>query len=58
MLNVRNNDGVSAILCAAQHGNAEWIAELVEQGADVNTTDRKGNTALIHTVMCEKLHLY
>lgn len=47
--NVRNGDGVPAILIAAENGGIGWVALLLKYDADVNIASREnGKTVLMH----------
>ncbi|KAG2503012.1 hypothetical protein JM18_009682 [Phytophthora kernoviae] len=42
-----DEDGYTALLCAAQNGHVDVVLLLLEQGADIEKTNGKGCTALI-----------
>ena len=50
-LNARNNDGVTALIRAVEHGNTEIVGAVVEAGADMKIRDNYGNTPLIRASM-------
>jgi len=43
---LKNNEGQTALMLAAQHGSINVAKELIAAGADLNARDNKGNTAL------------
>ena len=45
-LDVRNNDGVTALNEASERGKPECFKLLIDAGADLNVRTKKGNTAL------------
>ena len=47
-VNVRDGDGVSALVLAAESGSTAALEVLLENGADVNSADARGRTALMH----------
>ena len=47
-LNVRNNNGDTPLIFAAQKNTAEAVEILINAGANVNVQDNSGNTALIY----------
>ena len=50
-LEVRNADGVTALLAAVRHGQFNTVEYLLEKGADANAADREGTTPLIFAVI-------
>ena len=46
--NIQDNDGKTALIYAAIHGNAVIIEELIERGAQINIKDNYGMTALMY----------
>ena len=46
-VDLRTNDGESALHYASQNGMLEVVNRLLKKGADVNMQDKRGNTALI-----------
>ena len=46
-VNARNNEGRTALMNAAQYGNAEAVDVMIAAGADVNLKDRHDRTALM-----------
>jgi uncharacterized protein len=46
--NARNEEGMTALMLAANLGNLEMVQALIDSGADVNVTDERGFTALFH----------
>ena len=40
----------SALYAASEHGNAEKVSILIEKGAEVNSKDEDGNTALMKAI--------
>ncbi|BFZ23453.1 hypothetical protein BsWGS_26492 [Bradybaena similaris] len=46
LLNLRNNEGFSALMCDVSRGACTDVSELIDGGADVNITDVDGNTVL------------
>jgi ankyrin repeat protein len=46
-VNVRDANGWTPLMFAARNGDREAVAELLRRGADVNATNRFGQTALI-----------
>ena len=51
-VNMKNNQGVSALMAAASRGDYKTAKFLLQKGADVNSTDDNGNTALLTIVYC------
>lgn len=47
VINVRNNNGHSALMIAAYNGNLSTAKFLLESGADPNTSDLAGSTVLM-----------
>lgn len=47
-INVKNEDGSTALMTASMYGNLEIIKYLIENGADINAKDNDGSTALIY----------
>ena len=41
-----SREALNTIITASQHGQADYIRKLIEQGVDVNSTNKEGNTAL------------
>jgi ankyrin repeat protein len=46
--NARNEEGLTALMLAANLGNLEMVQALIESGAEVNAADERGLTALFH----------
>ncbi|MBR0234443.1 MAG: ankyrin repeat domain-containing protein [Synergistaceae bacterium] len=46
-VNVKDNDGSTALIRAAREGKAENVKVLIDAGADVNAKDKTGYTALM-----------
>jgi len=46
-VNVKDKNGVTALMCAAEEGNHEIAKLLIKKGADVNAKDKDGETALM-----------
>lgn len=51
-LNIKNNDGLSALMLAAKSNNYELVKALIENHADVNIEDDNKDTALSITAVC------
>ncbi len=51
-VNVKNNDGETALMSAAIGGRTEVVKILIIAKADVNAQDNKGETALIEAAYC------
>lgn len=47
-INIRNENGDTALNCAAKAGHTESVRVLVEAGADINARNRNGETALMY----------
>lgn len=47
-INVKNEDGSTALMTASMYGNLEIIKYLIENGADINSKDNDDSTALIY----------
>lgn len=47
-VNVKNDDGSTALMIASLYGNLEMVKYLIENGADINAKDNDGSTALIY----------
>ncbi len=47
-VNVKNDDGSTALMVASLYGNLEMVKYLIENGADINAKDNDGSTALIY----------
>lgn len=47
-INVKNEDGSTALMTASMYGNLEIIKYLIENGADINAKDNDDSTALIY----------
>lgn len=45
--NVKNENGRTALMLAAQNGHVEAVKALIDQGADIHHEDYNGNTALM-----------
>jgi ankyrin repeat protein len=45
-LDLKSNDGTSALIFASQNGNIEIVKTLLEKGANPNLKDNDGKTAL------------
>ena len=45
-MEAKDNDGTTALICAAQEGCTAVVELLVEAGADKNATNNYGKTAL------------
>nr|CAB3267275.1 transient receptor potential cation channel subfamily A member 1 homolog [Phallusia mammillata] len=52
-LNMRDNDGGSPLHYAAKEGHLEMCRFLIQNGADINSCDKKGKTALHQAVSKE-----
>jgi ankyrin repeat protein len=50
-INIRTENGLSALMVASRAGRFEIAGRLIEMGADVNEADRRGRTALHFAVM-------
>jgi len=50
LIDTKNPSGRTALLLACQKKDYATIELLVEAGADVNTVDKEGNTAIIHAI--------
>ena len=46
-VNVRDTDGVTALILASQFGYADIVKLLIDNGANVNARDDEGRTALM-----------
>ncbi len=51
--NVKDEDGVTALITAASHGNPEIVNALIKGGADVNAKDNFGYTAILRAIQNE-----
>ncbi len=49
-INLRNQQGWSALIIAAYHGHLEIVEMLLKRGAMVNSTNYKGTTALMYAL--------
>ena len=49
-VNATGEDGVTCLLVACRHGYTECVELLIQQGADVNISDKEQNSPLIFTV--------
>ena len=49
-MNAKDKDGVTALMQAAQDGNAERVKALLAAGADVNAKKDDGHTSLMLVV--------
>ena len=47
-MDIRNENGETPLILAAREGNNEFVALLVEHGADVNLADNLQQTALYY----------
>lgn len=57
-MNVRNNDGYTVLMNAAENGKLEIVRYFVEHcGADVNAKDRDGETALMRATKDGKMEV-
>ena len=45
-LDLKNDDGATALIFASRHGNAEIVKLLLEKGANPELKDNEGKTAL------------
>jgi ankyrin repeat protein len=43
-----SEDGNTALMLACMPGNYQMVKSLIENGADINITQRRGNTALLY----------
>ncbi len=50
ILNMQNNNGITALITAAIDGNTEIVKMLIKKGANLNTQDGQGRTALMYAV--------
>ena len=41
-----SREALNTIITASQHGQTDYIRKLIEQGVNVNSTNKEGNTAL------------
>ena len=46
-VNVKNNNGTTALIWAASNGHAKVVSALIAAGADVNVKNNNGTTALM-----------
>ncbi len=46
-INIKNDNGITALIFASRGGNKEVLELLLDKGADINVADNDGNTALI-----------
>ena len=53
-LDIQDNNGITALMSAADEGNLKIVKLLVEAGANVNVQDNKGFTALIVAILEEQ----
>ena len=49
-INARDNNGITALMSAAQQHNDDLVRYLVQHGADAGAQDKRGNTALMQVV--------
>lgn len=49
-INLRNKQGWSALIIAAYHGHQDIVETLLQRGANVNSTNYKGTTALMYAL--------
>lgn len=54
--NIRNDEGSTPLMQAAQVGNLELVETLIKSGADVNLTDPQGWTALMKALYNHELN--
>jgi len=50
-VNLKDNDGMTALMWAAREGHIDTVAMLIDKGSDVNAKDNKGFTALTWAAM-------
>ena len=50
-VNLKDNDGMTALMWAAREGHIDTVAMLIDKGADVNAKDNKGFAALTWAAM-------
>ena len=55
-VNVRDKQGMTALMMASQDGNVELVVELIEAGANMDTKSYCGDTALIYATKEEKIY--
>ena len=56
-LDLKNDDGATALIFASQHGNAAIVKLLLEKGADPELKDNEGRRALDYAYVPEVRHL-
>ncbi|KAK4448990.1 ankyrin repeat-containing domain protein [Podospora aff. communis PSN243] len=49
-IEARTNEGHTPLILAAQHGKTKMVKELLKRGANINTRDRTGRTALSQAI--------
>ncbi len=49
-VNRTDNNGMTALMYAADHSNKDTIKVLIQAGADINQTDNEGNAALYYSL--------
>ena len=47
-VNVKDNNGVTALMLASRNGRVEVVQALLAKGAEINAKDKDGATALLH----------
>lgn len=55
-INLRNSQGWCALVIAAYHGHLDIVKALIQHGAQINSTNYKGTTALMYALSHYEMH--